>query len=404
MKVLQVNKYNWHKGGSETVYFRLSELLRAHGHEVIPFSMKDERNERSPYEKFFVENVDYDRGGISNKISSALKIIYSLDARNKIDALLNCVTPDVAHFHIFQHQISPSVFGPLRKRGIPTILTLHDLKPICPNYKMLTNGAVCEKCKGGRFYHCLVNRCTKDSYAKSLVNVIEMYLHYARGYYQEVSRYIAVSDFYRRKMIEFGFPAEQVVHIPNFVDVERFAENANGGCYCLYFGRLSEEKGLFTLLEAARKCPEIPLIIVGSGPLEAALQEKAAGDNIQNVTFAGFKTGKELQRIVGEARFTIIPSEWYENCPMSVLESLAMGKAVVGADIGGIPELITDGDDGLTFVPGDANSLAAAMRQLWTTPEKTREMGMAGREKVAKKYSPQKCFEKTMSLYRELLS
>ena len=251
MRVLQVNKFHWLKGGSEAVYFSVSKLLELHGHKVIPFSMKDPRNINTPYEKYFVDHISYDSGGLEEKLSAAFKVIYSFDARKKMELLLQEVVPDLGHFHIFQHQISPSVFRPLRKKGIPIILTLHDLKPMCPNYKMLTHDGICERCKGRNFYNCFFHRCSKGSAINSLVNTIEMYLHYAMKYYQNVDKYIAVSDFLRVKMIEYGFPPEQVIHIPNFVDPCSFAFSDIDNGYCLYFGRLSEEKGLTTLLKAS---------------------------------------------------------------------------------------------------------------------------------------------------------
>lgn len=403
MKVLQINKFHWMKGGSEAVYLGLTGLLQKHGHQVVPFSMKDSRNLPSEYDRFFVEAVDYENPGLSAKLSAAGKIVYSFDAKAKMRALLESFSPDVAHFHIFQHQISPSVFGPLRQKKIPLILTLHDLKPLCPNYKMLTNGMICEQCKGGNFYHCLHNRCSKGSGLKSLVSTIEMYFHYAKGYYQSVDRYIAVSEFYRRKMIEFGFNEQQIVTIPNCIDTTRFDFSNDDKGYGLYFGRLSEEKGIVTLLRALRLSPEIPFMIAGTGPLEAELRHMAA-DLKLNVTFCGFQKGEALQKLIREASFTVIPSEWYENCPMSVLESLSIGKPVIGAQIGGIPELIDQGRDGLTFESGNAGDLASKMKLLWKDAPLRKNMGRHGRSKVARDYNPKKHYNSTMALYREVLN
>lgn len=402
MNVLQVNKFHWLKGGSESVYLGLSQLLRSHGHNVISFSMKDERNLPSEWERFFVENVDYESASLSQKLLAASKILYSFDAKNKMRALLRDVDPAVAHFHIFQHQISPSVFGPLRDRRIPIVLTLHDLKPICPNYKMLVNGNVCEMCKGGRFYNCFLNRCSKGSAAKSLIAVLEMYLHHALGYYRSVDRYIAVSDFYRRKMIEFGFPAGQIVHIPNSIDPSLFPLSHQDEGFGLYFGRLSEEKGVDTLLHALAKCPTVPFRVVGTGPLEAELKQLSSELGLSKVEFCGFKKGDELQKLLGAASFTVIPSQWYENCPMSVLESFSMGKPVIGSRIGGIPELIADGVDGYIFEPGKVDELAEKIQVLWDAPQRRRKMGLEGRTKVETEYSPERYYDKILSAYNDL--
>jgi len=403
MKVLQVNKFHFPKGGSETAYFGISSLLEAHGHTVIPFSMKDPRNVPTPYQKFFVEHVSYEGGGAGGKLSAAAKIVYSTDARKKMRALLREVQPDVAHFHIFQHQISPSVFGPLQGARVPLVLTLHDLKPICPNYKMLTGDGICERCKGGKFYHSFLHRCSKGSALKSLVSTVEMYFHYAMRYYQSVDRYIAVSDFYRRKMVEFGFPGDKVVLIPNCIDPGAFPVSDTDGGYGLFFGRLSEEKGVATLLTALSSCPEIPFVIAGSGPLEASLKNVAAELGLRNVSFCGFKKGGELLDLIRRASFTVIPSEWYENCPMSVLESLSTGKPVVGARIGGIPELIDDGVDGFTFESGNTEDLAGKLRLVWADPLRRREMGLRGRAKVEREYHPEKHYRSIMRVYNEVL-
>ena len=168
MDILLINKFFWKKGGSETVFFGEKALLEENGHKVIPFSMKDQKNEQSEYSQYFIDSVNYDAGGLKNKLSAAGKIIYSFEARNNMKRLLSDVHVDLAHFHIFQHQISPSVFGPLKSKKIPLVLTLHDLKPICPNYKMYTNGKVCEECKGRKFYNCFRNKCTKGSTLKRI--------------------------------------------------------------------------------------------------------------------------------------------------------------------------------------------------------------------------------------------
>lgn len=401
MKILQINKFHWMKGGSEAAYLGVSRLLESCAHSVIPFSMQSDKNLPTPYDCFFVDNVDYYAGGLMNKLVTASKIIYSFDARRKMKALLKEVIPDIAHFHIFQHQISPSVFGPLRSRNIPLVLTLHDLKPICPNYKMLTHDGICGRCKGRKFYNCFLHRCTKGSAIQSAVNMVEMYFHYAMGYYQSVNAYIAVSRFYREKMIEFGFAPEKVTYVPNFVDVRAFSEGQADGKYGLFFGRLSEEKGVVTLLQALSLRPDIRFVIAGTGPEEVRLRTMA--ESLPNVRFVGFKTGDELRKLIEEASFSVVPSEWYENCPLSVLESLAAATPVIGSRIGGIPELIAEGRDGLTFTPKRVNELVEAMGSLWENEPLRREMGMQGRMKIKNEFTSEMHYEKTMAVYRRVL-
>ena len=404
MKILVINKFYWRKGGSEAVFFKEMELLEAHGHAVVPFSMQHPNNEHSPYEQYFVKNVDYDDVKLVNKLFAAGKVIFSIEARRMLKSLLDHESVNVAHFHIFQHQISPSVFGLLTAKKIPLVLTLHDLKPICPNYKMLSNNEICERCKGRKFYYCLLNKCSNNSWARSLVNTVEMYFHYSMRYYQSVDKFIAVSAFYREKMIEFGFSENQVVHIPNCVDATSFSFSSDDLGYGLYFGRISEEKGLATLLHALSYCRDIPFLIVGSGPVEAHLQCLAAELKLVNVRFCGFHKGEALQKLIREASFTVIPSEWYENCPMSVLESLSTGKPVIGARIGGIPELIEEGIDGLTFESGNPHDLAEKMKLLWGNPALRKSMGLLGRNKVERDYSPEIHYERMLAVYNEVLN
>ena len=404
MNILLVNKFFWHKGGSETVFFGEKDLLESNGHKVIPFSMHNPQNLPSKYSEHFVSNIDYDTAGKWDKIKAAGRIVFSVEARRHMKALLKQEKIDLAHFHIFQHQISPSVFGPLREAGIPIILTLHDLKPICPNYLMYTQGVTCEKCKGQKFYHCVVNKCTKNSTSKSFINMVEMYFHSLMGYYQQVDQFIAVSQFYRHKMVEFGYPENQLTYIPNFIDTGKFAYTGSDKGYALYFGRLSKEKGIFTLLDACSKCQDIPVIIAGTGPQETELKAKADAIGLQHVDFVGFKSGDALLELLCNASFTILPSEWYENCPMSALESMAVGTPVLGARIGGIPELVEEGVDGYTFESRNSDDLAHNMQRLWTDgATKRKEMGRKGAEKVAARNSRETHYQTLLKTYKNVL-
>ena len=402
MNILSVNKFFWQKGGSEAVFFGEKALLESRGHSVVPFSMADEKNLPSDYSRFFVSHIDYATAGGAAKLRSAMNIIYSFEAKSKMQQLLREFAPDVAHFHIFQHQISPSVFGPLKKQGVPLVLTLHDLKPICPTYKMYVNNEVCEACKGRKFYNCFLKSCTMGSRFKSLINTVEMYLHYMLGYYQNVERYIAVSRFYRDKMIEFGFKPEQVVYIPNFIDASRFERPYGDEGYGLFFGRLSYEKGLDHLLDAAEKVPDIPLYIAGTGPSEAQLKQAVADKGLKNIRFLGFVSGDALLDLIAKASFTVIPSIWYENCPMSVLESLALQTPVIGADIGGIPELVNDSVDGYTYEAGNSEALAGKMTRLMQDADQRAQMGKAGREKIVTDFNEEGHYQQLMDLYREV--
>lgn len=358
MKVLMVNKFFYIKGGSETYYFSLKKLLEQHGHTVIDFSMKDEKNFESPYSKFFVENVDYNKKqSIFDKVKEAGKIIYSFEAKKKIEELIKETKPDIAHLHIFQHQLSLSILDVLKKYNIPIVYTAHDLKMICTNYKMLTHGKICEECKGQKYINCLKNKCLKDSMVKSAVAMMEAYINKWRNAYDKIDYIITPSEFYRKKFIEFGIDENKISHIPNFLNTEQVDYDViSDQDYFLYFGRLSEEKGIMTLIKAM-KGVKSTLKVVGTGPLQDEIKQFVKDKNYNNIEILGFKSGKELNTIVANAKAVVLPSEWYENGPYSAIESLKLARPIIGSDLGGIPELIEENKNGFIFKHCDVEDL-----------------------------------------------
>ncbi len=402
MKVLADNKFYHVYGGADRYFFELGHVLERHGHTVVPFSMHDPANLESPYSKHFVSHVEmFEAGSDREKLRAAGRILYSRDARRRMKNLTREVGPDVAHMHLVYHHLSPSIVPALRDAGVPIVHTLHDYKPICPAYTMVSNGSICESCKGRRFYTCTVQRCNRGSLAASLLNSVEMYFHYAMGWYTEmIDRYVCPSDFMRKKMIEFGFPAAQVEHVPNFVDPARYTFEPTDRGYFAYVGRLVSTKGVATLVEAMKQVRGADFLVVGDGPERAVLEPIAPA----NVKFLGYKSGRELEDLIGGAMFTILPSEWYENCPMSILESMARGKPVVGARIGGIPELVQHEETGLLFTSRDANDLAACLQHLIDHPEKRRRFGAAARDRILREYGPETHYDRIMAIYQDVIA
>jgi len=358
-----VNKFFYIKGGSETYYFALKRVLESEGHEVIDFSMQDPKNFESPYSDYFVTAVDYNgSNGVKEKIRAAVNIIYSREAKKKFEKLVRETKPDIVHLHIFQHQLSPSILDVCKKYHLPVVYTAHDLKMLCLNYVMMTQGEVCERCKGGHYFNCAKYKCVKNSFAKSMINVCEGYLHKWRKSYDVIDRIVTPSGFYRKKFIEFGVSEDRVVHLPNFLDRECPKVNRSGDSenYFLYFGRLSREKGILTLIKAFEKYTEnsgnCELNIVGSGPCKEEIEEYIVKKGLTKVHLLGYKSGQELIDVVGNARAVVLPSEWYENGPYSAIESLQLGRPIIGSELGGIPELI-DGN-GYIFKHQNINELA----------------------------------------------
>jgi len=401
MKFLFCNKFFWLKGGAEVSFFETAKLLESKGHKVVFFSMKHSDNFPSPYEKYFISRVDYEGGGsIFSKIKAAGRLLYSFEAKAKIEKLIKEERPDIVHLNNIHHQISPSILHTFKKWNLPVVMTLRDYKIVCPTYSMLANGKPCEKCKGGRYYWCSINKCTKNSYAKSLVSVVEMYLHHKILHiYDLIDVFISPSKFLKEKLEEMGFK-KKVVYLPNFIDAEDYElEYKYTQKTICYFGRLSKEKGLFTLLDAMKGI-DVKLKIIGDGSLKECLRLKVKSENSDNVYFLGYKVREELKNEIKNSMVVVFPSEWYENNPRTVLESFALGKPVVGARIGGIPELVKDNETGLTFEPGNTKDLRDKIEILLAKPDKIVEMGKNARKFVEENFKPEKHYEQLMEIYK----
>jgi glycosyltransferase involved in cell wall biosynthesis len=402
MRVLLVNKFFFLKGGSEASFFNTASILKKNGHIVSFFSMDHPENRQSPYAKHFVSHVDYEGPrSLSKTLKASLQILYSREARTKLERLLDEERPDVVHLHNIHHQISPSILFTLKKYDLPVIMTLHDYKMVCPVYTLISKGQICERCKNKNFYHCTVLRCSKNSLAKSLLNTLEMYLHHSLMHvYDSVDTFISPSLFLKTKLEDMGFK-KRIVHLPHFIDSDRFAPSYSWENPSLvYFGRLSKEKGIFTLLQAIKGL-SVECRIYGDGPEKKNIIQWIADKNLTNVQLCGHVSQERLKTEIQKAMFVVLPSEWYENSPFSVHESFALGKPVIGSRIGGIPEIVQDEKNGLTFEPGNAEDLRKNILYLLSNSERIRGLGENARCHVEKNYSPEKYYETLIKIYAE---
>ena len=402
-KLLTVNNYYYYRGGAETVFLEHSKIFAALGWEVVPFAMKHPKNLATPWSEFFVEEIEFgEQYSMGEKLLRIPRVVYSLEARKKLGRLLDKVRPDVCHAHNVYHHISPSIFGLLKRRGVPTVLTLHDLKIACPAYQMLAKDGICERCRGGHLQNVLLNRCIKNSATLSAVVMVEAIVHRLLGSYTRcVDRFIVPSRFYIDKLTEWGLPRSLFTHVPNFVNPSHYRPLFSAGIPFVYFGRVAREKGLTTLIRAAAEA-HCRLSVVGTGPQLDELR-KLAEQLRADVAFLGYRTGEALHDAVRSARAVVLPSEWYENAPMSVLEAYALGKPVIGARIGGIPELIRENETGVSFTSGDATSLAAALRKMAERPDSEVEaMGRCARDFVENAFSAERYRDRILQTYREL--
>lgn len=402
-RLLSINNYYYRRGGSEAVYFEHNRLFEHAGWDVVPFSMRGPHDVPSRWSRFFVgDTAEESRGSPFAKMSRAMKAIYSTEAARRIGALIAEARPHIAHAHNIYHHLSPSVLVELRRRKIPVVMTLHDLKLSCPAYKMYTQGAVCEECRGGALRNVIKNRCIKDSAAMSALVWLESTLHKTLNLYmRSVTRFVVPSRFFLAKFAEWGIDTSRFVHIPNSIDVDSMPLHGPSGRTFVYLGRLVPEKGVATLIKAAALAHQ-PLRIIGTGSEETALRELAVrmgGD----VEFLGYLNGAALRTALSSARAVVVPSEWYENAPISVMEAGAMGLPVIGADIGGIPELIRAGETGFVFNGGSVDALAEVLAQVQGLPmARLKEMGSAAREWMRTDFSPTAYRERMLALYSQL--
>ncbi|MDR3390208.1 MAG: glycosyltransferase [Sulfuriferula sp.] len=402
-KLLSINTYNYRRGGSDAVFFEHDAMFRGLGWDTAVMTMHHPKNEPSPWSDFFVDELEFGHAyGAIQKLAMASKVIYSMEARRKLDKLLARFRPDVAHVHCIYHHISPSVLPLLKERGVPVVMTAHDLKLCCPAYKMLNRSGICEKCKDGNLLNVALNRCLRDSLAVSSLVMVESATHRALGLYRDnLDRIVVPSEFYRNKHIEWGWPAEKLVYIPNFVHAEDFTPQFKSGDYFFYFGRLALEKGVATLIRAAAHAG-VRLRIAGTGPEEAMLKA-LAGELGGDIDFLGFVSGAPLRTLIREARAVVLPSEWYENAPMSVLEAYASGKPVIGARIGGIPEMVHTEKTGALFESGNVNELAVLLTQFaHMTDKQVSTMGEEAHAYVSSTFTAERYLRDMLSLYADL--
>ena len=401
MRILLINKFLFPKGGDAISTLTTGKILQAHGHDVFFWGMTHPDNPHYELERYFVSNVDYNNSnGLINKSKQSFNILYSFEAKKKIGHALKKFRPDIVHLNNFAHQISPSILDEIKKHKIPIVMTMRDYKMVCPIYSMYVKGVLCEKCSSGKYYHCIFRRCNKSSLLKSFVNVLEMYLHHTILHiYDKIDVYISPSQFLKDKVKEMGLNYE-VIHLPNCIDTSKFQpayewkDNS-----IVYFGRLSYEKGIPTLLNAMKNIPEIRLKIIGDGPLKTELEKIAFVQHIKNVEFCGYRTGHFLYHDIKKAMFLIVPSEWYENNPRTVIEAFALGKPVVGSRIGGIPELVQDWKTGLTYTCGDKDDLEDKIQQMLKNFEKIPEMGRNARNYVEEELNSELYYKRLIDIY-----
>jgi glycosyltransferase involved in cell wall biosynthesis len=403
LRVLHVNKFLYRRGGAESYMFDLAKLQTDAGDEVAFFGMDHPDNLPMPYASHFPSYVEFRPASMSMGllIRGTARMLYSRSAEVGIEAVIADFRPDVVHLHNIYHQLSPSVLRPLARAGIPAVMTLHDYKLACPTYQFLDHGKICEACLGGHFYHAATHRCKDGSAAASLLASIESYAHGITRAYAPVRLFIAPSRFLAAKMAEAGVFPERMRLLNHFIDAGPIgvAEGEGGGF--VFAGRLSPEKGVDVLIKAAGQLAGVKVDILGDGPERPGLERLAADVAPGRVRFRGRLDKDSVHAAMRSALAVVVPSRWYENQPMTILEAFACGVPVIGSRIGGIPELVTDGVSGYTVAPDDPAALAERMLELVSAPAHARELGLAARAQVVAGFAPVRHLKGIADLYAE---
>lgn len=363
MKILMINKFLYPVGGAETYMIKLGKYLTEIGHEIQYFGMYDEKNIVGNNSNSYTTNmVLRGKSSLVKQIKSSLKVIYSLEARKKLKIILEEFKPDIVHMNNINFQLTPSIIYEIKKHNIPIIQTVHDSQIACPNHRLYieSKGIICDKCLDGKYINCLKEKCVQNSIAKSSLATIESYYYHFRDTYNLVDKYICPSSFIA-SILERGRVNKNKIKIMyNFSEeVINLQKKESEEDYVLYFGRLSKEKGVETLIKVCKKLPEVKFVFAGTGSLKKSL------NGLKNVNYVGFKNGEELQRLISNALFTVYPSEWYENCPLSVIESQALGTPVVASNLGGTKELINNKENGILFEGMNKEDLEDSIKMLW---------------------------------------
>ncbi|MDX6323866.1 MAG: hypothetical protein QOK15_220 [Nocardioidaceae bacterium] len=406
-RILHVNKFLYRRGGAEGYMFDLAEMQAAAGDSVEFFGMTFPDNDPMRFAAYFPSQVDFDPAPATaaGKVAGLGRMLWSPSASRGMAHVLDEFRPDVVHFHNIYHQLSPSILQPLKRRGVPSVMTLHDYQLACPTHNFMSHGEICESCMGGHFSQAVRKRCQNGSVLASLAGAAELTLHTRLHSYRPIDVLICPSRFMLRKMTEAGVYPEKLRLLNHFVTVEEPPKPTVGADF-VFAGRLAYEKGVDILIRAMGSVPEDAghLHVLGEGPDREELGRLAAEVAPGRVTFHGRVTRAVVVERLRAAALSVVPSRWYENQPLSILESFTAGTAVVASDLGGIPELVRDGATGATFAPSSVEGLARVLTDLGRDPQRCHALGLAARSWVETEFSPERHLEGVRAFYAEAMN
>jgi glycosyltransferase involved in cell wall biosynthesis len=406
LKILQINNIHYRRGGADIVYLNTGKLLENHGHDVLYFSQKNVKNETTNSNDYFIKETNYFDKSLINKIYSIPRFFYSDESKRQLSKLINELKPDIAHIHLYKGTLTPSILEVLKINNVPIIISLHDYGLLCPHNLMLDGKMnICTRCVNGSALNCITNKCNRNNLLLSTVSSLEYIFHKAFFPFDKYfDKIITVSKFGQQMHQKSKSLFDKILHLYNFYpDLNQTEINTKKGNYILYFGRLSAEKGVETLFNAwLMKERKAQLKIVGTGELYEELNKKSIG--ISSIEMLGFKSGDELNKLIKEASFIIVPSEWYENNPLTIIEAYANGKPVIGSNVGGIPEIINDGDTGFLFEMGSVDDLSDKITKAETIDEEEYyRLSTNARKFAVEHFSEESHYNSLLSIYKEVI-
>jgi glycosyltransferase involved in cell wall biosynthesis len=420
MKVLLVN-WSWYPTGGDWTYVsNVKTLYEKNGYDTIPFSTANEKNNETPYSEYFIDAPDYKllnkKRNIMNGMIAVKNSIVSSQALKKIDQILKEHDIKIAHLHNIHHYITPAIIWRLKKANVKIIWTLHDYQIICPQSLFISHGKICERCINGRFYQCTLHKCKRNSRPISMLASAEAYFYHKTGTYKKVDAFLCPSRFIKKKFNQFGFE-DSKLHVTNLCYdislVDNFINDYNQRLrneksndskpYLLYVGRVEDVKGIRTLIQAIKGMP-FHLKIAGTGDASERFKEFVQKGNYRNVQFLGFQPKHSIFDLILNSMFVVCPSEWYENFPFSIIESFLFSKPVVASDIGGIPELVINGETGYLFEPGNVEDLRDKLLKLRNDEDLVKEMGVKARKHVCDIVNFETHWEGLQSIINNIIS
>jgi len=391
MKILLIHNQYQIRGGEEHNVKQIKELLEEKGHSVI---------------LYMLDNLGINSFSLWQRLFLPLQILFSFKSYREVINLIKNRAPDIAHIHNIFPLISPSIYYALKRMNVPVVQTVHNYRLLCPNGLFLNNeGKICEKCKRGNFFNAVIGKCYRNSYIQTFGMALTLYLHRKlKTFTNKIDIFISPSNFLKKKLIEGGIPEEKIVIKPHFTKCKEIKPSYEFDNCAVYMGRLSREKGLFTLLKTWEEIPGVTLKIMGNGPIRSELENFVIQKGITNVEFLGFIKGLKRFEVLKRAMFLIFSSECYENFPYAIIESFACGVPVIASRIGAVAELIEEGITGFLFEPGNANDLSQKISMSIENKELLLKMKHNARKLAEERYSENIGYKNLMEIYQKAKS